>query len=293
MSYHRPDFIDVRSKSQASVGRPLRSPRLHVAGEAPPELSPLDAFALQSRLLAKQLEDSTKQGRRMSRLPPLTLESPLIVQGRSEYFRSLSHDSASDDEHPPLQNVGLGLNPEVDDDLTNRPRSMHPRLSQIPPTPDESIPVPAVPKTHANFSKARQASLVSADGGFFGVGARRERSPSPMGTGLSPGKHIEGRSTTQDSLHQQSPVARSITSSPERIAKNSFDATGLIPPRPMFTKRTSSLMSSPLESTDEEGISTLSTSMHSQTTTLSSNSAVQLFRESPIRGFSATSASPE
>lgn len=273
MSYHRPDFIDVRSKSQASVGRPLRSPRLHVAGEAPPELSPLDAFALQSRLLAKQLEDSTKQGRRMSRLPPLTLESPLIVQGRSEYFRSLSHDSASDDEHPPLQNVGLGLNPEVDDDLTNRPRSMHPRLSQIPPTPDESIPVPAVPKTHANFSKARQASLVSADGGFFGVGARRERSPSPMGTGLSPGKHIEGRSSTQDSLHQQSPVARSITSSPERIAKNSFDATGLIPPRPMFTKRTSSLMSSPLESTDEEGISTLSTSMHSQSSRKFSSSS--------------------
>ena len=52
----RPDFIDVRSESQASIPRPLKSPRLHVAGEHPPELSPLDAFALQSRLLAKQLE---------------------------------------------------------------------------------------------------------------------------------------------------------------------------------------------------------------------------------------------
>ncbi len=265
MSHPRPEFLDIRSKSQASVARPLRSPRLHVAGEAPPELSPLDAFALQSRLLAKQLEDGTKQGRRMSRLPPLTLESPLIVQGRSEYFRSLSQDSASDDEHhPPLQNVGLGLNPEVDDDLSNRPRSMHPRLSQIPPTPDESIPVPTIPKSTADLYKSRQPSDAGADEGFFGVGARRERSPSPMGTSPSAGKRIDGRSATQDSLPQQSPITRSITSSPERIAKNSFDAAGLIPPRPMFTKRTSSLMSSPLESTDEEGFSTLGTSMHSQ-----------------------------
>lgn len=273
MSHPRPEFLDIRSKSQASVARPLRSPRLHVAGEAPPELSPLDAFALQSRLLAKQLEDSTKQGRRMSRLPPLTLESPLIVQGRSEYFRSLSQDSASEDEHPPLQNVGLGLNPQVDDDLSNRPRSMHPRLSQIPPTPDESIPVPAIPKNTANFFKARQPSDAGAEDGFFGVGARRERSPSPIGASPSAGRRIEGRSATQESFPQQSPVARSITSSPERITKSSFEAAGLIPPRPMFTKRTSSLMSLPLESTDEEGISTLGTSMHSQSSRKFSSSS--------------------
>lgn len=274
MSQQRPEFLDLRSKSQASVSRPLRSPRLHVAGEAPPELSPLDAFALQSRLLAKQLEDSTKTGRRMSRLPPLTLESPLIVQGRSEYFRSLSQDSASDDEHPPLQNVGLGLKTEIDDDLTNRPRSMHPRLSQIPPTPDESIPVPPMPKVHANPFRPRQPSDVGAEDNFFGVGARRERSPSPMGT-TSPlaRKESDGRSGTQDSFTQQSPVARSITNSPERIPKNSFDAAGLVPPRPMFSKRSSSLMSSPLESTDEEGISTLSTSVYSQSSRKFSSSS--------------------
>ncbi|KAK4034154.1 hypothetical protein C8A01DRAFT_49391 [Parachaetomium inaequale] len=264
MSHPRPDFIDLRSKSQASVSRPLRSPRLHVAGEAPPELSPLDAFALQSRLLAKQLEDSAKLGRRMSRLPPLTVESPLIVQGRSEYFRSLSQDSASEDEHPPLQNVGLGLKTEVDNDIANRPRSVHPRLSQIPPTPDESIPVPAVPKTHVDPVKPRRPSDAAAEEGFFRVGARRERSPSPMGTGPSSGRQAEERLAPQDVLPHQSPVASaSITSSPERFAKGSFDAASLVPPRPMFTKRSSSLMSSPLESTDEEGISTLSTSAHS------------------------------
>ncbi|KAK4128695.1 hypothetical protein N657DRAFT_561038 [Parathielavia appendiculata] len=265
MAQQRPDFLDLRSKSQASVSRPLRSPRLHVAGEAPPELSPLDAFALQSRLLAKQLEESAKQGRRMSRLPPLTVESPLIVQGRSDYFRSLSHDSASDDEHPPLQNVGLGLKTEVDNDLTNRPRSMHPRLSQIPPTPDDSIPVPAVPKTNLEPFDASQRTDTGTGEGFFDDEARREHSPSPMGISPSPSKEPEGSSATQDSLPHQSPVASaSITSSPERVAKNSFDAASLVPPRPLFTKRSSSLMSSPLDSTDEEAISTLSTSIHSQ-----------------------------
>ncbi|KAK3309984.1 uncharacterized protein B0T15DRAFT_20051 [Chaetomium strumarium] len=263
MSQQRPDNLDLRSKSQASVSRPLRSPRLHVAGEAPPELSPLDAFALQSRLLAKQLEDSAKQGRRMSRLPPLTVESPLIVQGRSEYFRSLSQDSGSEDDHAVPHNVGLGLKTEVD--LENRPKSMHPRLSHIPPTPDESIPVPAIPKTKANPFGARESNDTSAQGGFFGVGARRERSPSPMGSGHSPGKQAEGRSTAQDGLHQRSPMtSSSITGSPERLAKNSFEAAGLVPPRPMFTKRTSSLMSSPLESTDEECLSTMSASIYSQ-----------------------------
>ncbi|KAL2127041.1 hypothetical protein VTI74DRAFT_11428 [Chaetomium olivicolor] len=272
MSHQRPDALDLRSKSQASVSRPLRSPRLHIAGEAPPELSPLDAFALQSRLLAKQLEDSAKHGRRMSRLPPLTVESPLIVQGRSDYFRSLSQDSASDDDHGAHHNVGLGLKTEVDDDLSNRPRSMHPTLSQVSPTPDESIPVPAVPKEHLEPLKTRQPSNAGVGEGFFGIGARRDRSPSPMGLARSPDNNALGRTVTQESLPRQSPVPRaSFTSSPERQAKTSFDSSGLAPPRPMFTKRTSSLMSSALESTDEDGV--MSTSIHSQSSRKFSSSS--------------------
>src|SRR5690349_18910670 len=104
----RPSLLGLRWDSSNSnlptVSKPLRSPLLHVAGEVPPELSPLDAFAMQSRLLARQLQESAKEGNRMSRLPPLTVESPLIVQGRSEYFRSLSQDSGSEaGDHPPLR----------------------------------------------------------------------------------------------------------------------------------------------------------------------------------------------
>lgn len=274
MSTPRPDFLDLRSKSQASVSRPLRSPRLHVAGEAPPELSPLDAIALQSRLLAKQLEDSAKQGRRMSRLPPLTDDSPLIVQGRSDYFRSLSQDSASDAGDAAAQNnVGLGLKTHVEDDIENRPRSMHPRLSNMPPTPDQSIPVPAMP--NMDSFKERKRSDAGDDELFFGVGARREQSPSPLDPNAPSGeKQAEGRSATNDGLSQQSPVPGSYTAgSPERIAKNSFDATALVPPRPIFTKRSSSLVSSALESADEEATSALSTSFYSQTSRKFSSSS--------------------
>ena len=182
---NRPDFIDLRSTSSASVTssqRPLRSPRLHVAGEIPPALSPLDAFAAQSRLLAKQLEESNKQGRRMSRLPPLTIESPLVVQGRSEYFRSMSYDSSEDHDETPMQKTGLGMQTEVESP-SDRPVSMHPRMSRIPPTPDESIPevpVPPNPFVERGFLERGRhlGRLDEADDGMFG--ARREQSPGDL-----------------------------------------------------------------------------------------------------------------
>ncbi|KAH6853867.1 hypothetical protein B0I37DRAFT_409998 [Chaetomium sp. MPI-CAGE-AT-0009] len=238
MSQPRPDFIDLRSKSQASVSRPLRSPRLHVAGEAPPELSPLDAFAQQSRLLAKQLEDSAKLGRRMSRLPPLTVESPLIVQGRSEYFRSLSHDSASEDEHPPLQNVGLGLKTEIDEDHADRPRSMHPRLSHVPPTPDESIPVPAVPKTNVDPVKARQPSDAATDGSLFGANVHQEiLQPDVLPLESTDEEGISNLSTSVHSLGSRKFSTSSSVLSPayppyQRSPSVASDASGL--PRPQF-----------------------------------------------------------
>ncbi|KAM7222154.1 protein DSF2 [Rhypophila decipiens] len=257
MSTNRPDFIDLRSKSQASVSRPLRSPRLHVAGEAPPELSPLDAFALQSRLLKKQLEDSAKQGRRMSRLPPLTTDSPLVIQGRSDYFRSMSAESGSEDEHS-AHVTGFGVvKTEVDDDLANRPVSMHPRMSGIPaPVVDYTIPLPM----RLNRDPQREEPVQEDESeSFFGVGARREQSPPPMED------RAGSRTPVVEFLPQQSPAQSfSTTGSPERLQKmDSFETTGLVPPRPIFTQRTSSLMSSPLESTDEGEPSSLGSSFHS------------------------------
>ncbi|KAK3337249.1 hypothetical protein B0T19DRAFT_351483 [Cercophora scortea] len=272
MNPSRPECLDLRSKSQASVSRPLRSPRLHVAGEAPPELSPLDAFAMQSRLLAKQLEESARQDHRVSRLPPLTTESPLIKQGRSEYFRSLSHDSGDEDIDGSAQHAtGLGFRPEVEEDVTNRPVSMHPRMSGMPaPTLDFSIPLPTMAKADAT-NKGWLKDIDTEN--YFGTGARREQSPAQMDRNPLPDRMAfpdhrpESRSARVEGPPQQSPVPSYVTmaASPERIhTKSAFDAGGLVPPRPLFSKRSSSVMSSNLESTDEDVASSLGTSFHSQ-----------------------------
>ncbi|OAA42599.1 Tetratricopeptide-like helical [Metarhizium rileyi] len=252
----RPDMLNLRADSHtsatSSISRPLRSPRMHIAGEAPPELSPLDAFALQSRLLAKQLQEHNRDGNRMSRLPPLTVESPLIVQGRSEYFRSMSTGSVSDPESPEPSS-GLGLRTEIEDAFTNerRPKSMHPRMSQIPPTPDVDVPV--LPESFPDNLRGRQMSTSQQREYFFGV--RQERSPSPIhsDTQSQPERDFEPLSTRREnSLKSTSSRPANVsTGSPERTKQGSIDELGLVPPPSLFSKRSSSILSSPVLEDDE------------------------------------------
>ena len=93
----RPNFIDLHAKSpdpSARLGHP--SPRIQYnEGEIPPCLSPLDAFAAQSRLMAKQLDVKMNKDKRMSRLPPAVVTKSLS-QHRAErptVFRSFSEES--------------------------------------------------------------------------------------------------------------------------------------------------------------------------------------------------------
>ncbi|KAJ0313448.1 hypothetical protein COL516b_000386 [Colletotrichum fioriniae] len=258
MSPQRPNFIDLRAPSSMSnVSRPLRSPRLHVAGEAPPELSPLDAFALQSRLLARQLQAAASgEGRRMSRLPPLTTESPLVVQGRSDYFRSMSNDSGSDEMPlPELQNPGLGLRTEVEDAFPSekdRPVSVHPRMSRIPPTPDENEPLPT-PLPDMMRGRVLDSMEEHQDETYFG--ARREQSPAPMEHPTN-GSNLQASPPRKDhSLPLLSPARsreNSLNGSPGKSKGHSFDGPGLAPPRPSFTARPATSMSSPLENTSDD-----------------------------------------
>lgn len=336
MTAPRPNFLDLRSQSQTSVSRPLKSPRLHVAGDVPPELSPLDAFAMQSRLLIKQLEESKQGDKRVSRLPPLTISSPLVVQARSDYFRSLSHDSYSGDENgespnranqatsspnsQPLTPTNFSTRtPEVEVPLV-RPQSMHPRMSHIPPTPNDDDPLPPPVPAYAT-ERLRRLSTIDHDEeneneenepSMFG--ARRERSPSPLVDDIFTVRRRDGKEDASDAessssaqpqqqqarpqlkpLQQQSnfqtqyqlPAAQvtpqsphfpqtstspyvgssnlnPFSQSPEK-AKSSLDLSGggLAPPRSMFPKRSSSIMSSPLDPTDEDSQSIMASSFHS------------------------------
>ncbi|KAF6814284.1 cell cycle inhibitor [Colletotrichum sojae] len=291
MSPQRPNFIDLRAPSSMSnVSRPLRSPRLHVAGEAPPELSPLDAFALQSRLLARQLQAAaTGDGRRMSRLPPLTTESPLVVQGRSDYFRSLSNDSGSEDANfPELQNPGLGLRTEMEDAFPSekdRPRSVHPRMSRIPPTPDESIPLPSQPQFETLRGRPLDSVEEPHDDTLFG--ARREQSPAPMEHAQTAESHVQGSPARNDlAIPLRSPARsrdNSLTSSPGKPKGHSFDGPGLAPPRPNFVARSPTSMSSPLDNaTDDAAMSNSVQSLPPRK--LSSSSAFAMSNASPGLG---------
>jgi hypothetical protein len=118
----KPTFLDLRSKS-ADGTLTVPSPRLqHFAGEIPPALSPLDAFAAQGRLLAKQLDEEQKGGRRLSRIPHLSVAKSLS-QPRPGYLRSASAEERM---------LGEGDSPvnrtEIEVPKT-RPVSEHPRLS--------------------------------------------------------------------------------------------------------------------------------------------------------------------
>lgn len=267
----RPGLLDLRADSHgsnaSSSSRPLRSPRMHVAGEAPPELSPLDAFAMQSRMLAKQLQESAKEGNRLSRLPPLTVESPLVVQGRSDYFRSLSYEG-EDEEGGFLAEgqSGLGLRTEYEDPSPEeRPQSMHPHLGRIPPTPDNTAP-PTVPQPLQEPSRGRQLNQISEDPTYFG--ARRERSPSPLNGDNQTHSEKPVASPhfrSEHSLSRPSPLQNaSLPGSPEKYKQSSLDDLGLAPPpRSVFPKRSSSIMSSPLIPPDEDSLSNMGASFHS------------------------------
>ncbi|KAH7060657.1 hypothetical protein B0J12DRAFT_340013 [Macrophomina phaseolina] len=130
MASNPPNDLDLRPGSQESnrsratnfLGD-LPSPR---TGEVPPALSPLDAFAMQSRLLAKRFEEQ-KNGRRISRLPPLTIQNEFGKQRQQGYFRSRSAERERGDGRSPEEDRTPHSAKEVTP--VNRPMSQHPTIS--------------------------------------------------------------------------------------------------------------------------------------------------------------------
>lgn len=109
----RPDHLDLAKASHAptpSITSPrsfhldLPSPRV---GEVPPALSPLDAFAQQSRMLAKRFEESQLQGRRLSRLDHTEVATQLGK--KTPYFRSSAFDEIDAAEHLPEDHLNADL----------------------------------------------------------------------------------------------------------------------------------------------------------------------------------------
>ncbi|KAJ5780340.1 hypothetical protein N7457_005500 [Penicillium paradoxum] len=118
---------ECRSTSHDTLRSGISSPRVaHFDGEVPPALSPLDAFAAQGRFLARQLDESRRGDRRMSRLPPASVARSLS-QGRPGFYRSKSSaESRTGLTRQPTQKG----QPEYEQPKY-RPISEHPRFSSV------------------------------------------------------------------------------------------------------------------------------------------------------------------
>ena len=102
-------------------------------------MSPLDMFAAQSRALARQLQDTQKNGRRVSRLPPLAVadglaKKPGRLASHAEEPRPLGPQRELTDPTSAASSSGKQL--EVEEPPV-RPKSYYPRFSSIPVTKEE------------------------------------------------------------------------------------------------------------------------------------------------------------
>ena len=292
----RPTFIDLSSKSHDSMRNGTSphtsgtsSPRMqHLAGDIPPAMSPLDMFAMQSRLLAKQLDDSKRNGRRVSRLPPLTTGDPITKQN-SVYNRSRSAEtenviSASPprarDEDP------SGAVPAVEDPEF-RPQSFYPRMSNVSLAEDEPEyyegPTPELPfVTPAEFNPVRTNDYFSAPRAT----SPESTFPAANRTEATDRTHFADASGTPESLYQHEPQREmSIASTSSRGNKGS-----LAPPtKSPHVIRAGSIRSIPQDSSDDEQSASTGRSGFSKHRKDSSSSGVSV-PHSPFSPFSQAHA---
>jgi len=232
-----------------------------MAGDVPPAMSPLDAFASQSRLLAKQLEETQqeekkKSGRRVSRLPPIAVASSLAKQ-RPGYFRSLtaeSRDSAHQERVRPVDEPS-GNRREVQTP-EYRPQSFYPRMSTASPAfsmraPLEH-PMPS-PLAHDQTFSTPTEHRPSSRGGYFG--APRAHSPEAVArirrSFESSHRSLANKSEGSfDSVHRPNILVRELYI--ESTSSRGQYSHGLLTPNPPFVRQTPSIRSVGVDSSDDE-----------------------------------------
>ncbi|KAI9813118.1 MAG: hypothetical protein M1827_004338 [Pycnora praestabilis] len=296
----RPNFIDLRSKSHdpSRTGRltplGLTSPRIaHVDGDIPPTLSPLDAFAAHGRLLAKQLDDSKTSGRRMSRLPPVTIANSLLqarpgclrptsafAEGGSEYAQSLPRDDS-----------GLGNSPEVEIPAV-RPLSFYPRLSTVPPKRETEVERAISRKE--NYGRQHIGERVYGINEYFS--GPRAQSPDSLSWNQ---ESLEEPEPDFTSTAQRTPLSTHLaeldpTENPgDSSITRGYNPRALAPPRSPYTRQAASIRSVPADSSEDEYSGSLGGSFVSVDRKPSSSSGISGTYDppSPPRPYSSRSPS--
>lgn len=296
---NRPNFLELPPppKLEDSFSRGFLSPRAfgsprigHVNGEVPPALSPLDALAAQGRLLAKQLDESAHNGKRMSRVPPYAIANSL-AQTRPGYFRSVSAEPSQ--FAPPLPPPP----PAISNDAAPvgsrnhlkthdvRPVSHYPHLSAASAASSEYGESPVLPPS--DFQRpARHDSIPVSDPVV--LTPLRTQSPELIPSGLGIGSvgamgdnisHVE-RDQSLDVAQGQVPVQHSL---PARAAASKpAIPLSLTPGRNPSTHPGPSIRSVPPESPEDAQASSLELSIPSLPRKFSSGSAMSTPPRSPF-----------
>lgn len=227
---HTFDSPNNASMSSLSL-QDLPSPR---AGEVPPALSPLDALALQGRLLARRFEQEEKAGRRMSRLAPLTIQNEF--GNRSGYFSSLSNSTINSpiDELPPPISPAQAQSSPVEQASADKHRSFYPQIGG-----NENYELSVPPRHHARgLPSIGETDVTSNPRGYFDL--PRSQSPEPdeprigltEATPRSPNMPQPSPASLQRSLNRQQSL--DVMPSKQRSQQ------GLRPPRSPGSQRSRS-----------------------------------------------------
>ncbi|RYN56789.1 hypothetical protein AA0114_g2704 [Alternaria tenuissima] len=188
------------SMSNLTLGSDLPSPR---TGEAPPALSPLDALALQGRLLAKRFEQQDKNGRRMSRIAPLTIQNEF--GNRPGYFSSMSNSTVNspNEDAGPVKSPRPDASPRQEVSSDKRHQSYYPQFGM-----DEPEMQYAIGPLQSPMAPIAEASPATPPQGYFDI----PRSHSP--DSVEP--HIGLREATPVSPHVPVAAPSHMFLSPQR-----------------------------------------------------------------------------
>ena len=232
---------------------------------------------MQSRLLAKQLDESQRDGRRVSRLPPLTTGDPITNQ-RLVYDRSRSAEATAKALTPGSsprvpQDEASGTLPEVEEP-DFRPKSFYPRMSQVPPveddeedtvdpSPDQTFVTPAeLPPVHTND--------------YFGV--PRAKSPETVNPATRSADAVDRHPwvyppRNQEPFNRYNEPQRGM--SIESTSTKSYNGS-LAPPKSPHVRQDASIRSIPQDSSDDELSASTGGSGFSRDRKLSSSSGISM-----------------
>ncbi len=251
LQLHRDDVSHPPMPPKSPFHLDLPSPR---AGEQPPSLSPLDAIAMRSRLLAKRFEQPAENGRRISRLHHTDIAREF--GSRPDYFRgvNISVPHGMDDvpegreETSPIS-VHATSNVVTGGFEKERPMSHYPMLGNASST--RSSPRQSVVTPYYDAEEELDQKTTNVD--YFGLGAPQATSPEPVDPRM-----INVKAATPTNIPSLTNSVDSLSSTQPRTLTNgsSRSQRSLAPPKsPAFPKSPRSMQSirSVPPDSDEEG----------------------------------------